>query len=432
MMDSPDFRFLDGTRAVTRSESMRKLFAMAQRVAQSSGTVLIVGETGTGKELIARSIHHFSLRCNKPLVDVNCAALPEHLVESELFGYEKGAFSGAETLKPGLFEMADKSTLFLDEIGELDAKIQVKLLRVLDGVPYYRLGGNRKVSVDVRIVAATNRPMEEAVEKGHFRRDLYHRLNHFVLHVPPLRERPEDIEALATCFLQNYKPKARFSAGALDQLRGYHWPGNVRELRNFVSKLAVVLEDGHDEIQASDLPREWPSAAQGGDSQKDLNSMERQMIEQALERNSGNRTLAAGQLGISRRTLIRRLAAYQNQPEAAAAKMAVDKRPDFRVRLETMAILKNGTGEFVAKTTNISAVGIAIQSEQPIHHSGSVEVCFRLPDVPEEIQTQGEIVWADSQGAAGIRFNAMDSNSQQALKRWLASQQQDANSLYAK
>src|SRR5438105_9722255 len=140
MTDSPDFFLLDGTRAVTHSDGMRKLFAMGKRVAQSSGTVLIVGETGTGKELIARAIHHFSLRCNRALVDVNCAALPEHLVESELFGYEKGAFSGAESLKPGLFELADKGTLFLDEIGELDAKIQVKLLRVLDGVPYYRLG----------------------------------------------------------------------------------------------------------------------------------------------------------------------------------------------------------------------------------------------------------------------------------------------------
>ena len=431
MKDSPDFFFLDGTRAVTRSESMRKLFAMAQRVAQSAGAVLIVGETGTGKELIARSIHHFSLRCNKPLVDVNCAALPEHLVESELFGYEKGAFSGAEALKPGLFELADKSTLFLDEIGELDAKIQVKLLRVLDGVPYYRLGGSRKVSVDVRIVAATNRPIEDAVASGHFRRDLYHRLNHFVLHVPPLRERPEDIEVLATSFLQNYKPNARFSAAALDQMRGYNWPGNVRELRNFVSKLAVVLEDSLEEIQTSDLPREWPTAAQGGDSQKDLNSMERQMIEQALERNSGNRTLAAGELGISRRTLIRRLAAYQNHPGTSALKVA-DQRPDFRVRLETTAILKNGTGEFVAKTTNVSAVGIAIQTDPPINHSGTVDIRFSLPDVPEPIKIQGEIVWADSQGAAGIRFNAMDGASQQALKRWLASQKEDANSLYAK
>ena len=160
--------------------------------------------------------------------------------------------------------------------------------------------------------------------------------------------------------------------------------------------------------------------------------MERQMIQRALERNSGNRTLAAGELGISRRTLIRRIAAYQAEPEAAAVKMAEDKRPDFRVRLETLATLKNGTGEFVATTTNISAVGIAIQSEKPIQHSGDVDVCFNLPNVAEQIQIQGEIVWADSQGAAGIRFNAMDTSSRQALKKWLAAQKQDAASLQGK
>src|SRR5262249_23455869 len=154
--------------------------------------VLIVGETGTGKEMIARAIHTHSLRCNAPWIDVNCAAIPEHLVESELFGYEKGAFSGADAMKPGLFELADKGTLLLDEIGDLDPKVQEKLLRVLDGVPYYRLGGSKKVTVDVRVVAATNQDLEELVRAGRFRSDLYHRLAQFKLEIPPLRERPED------------------------------------------------------------------------------------------------------------------------------------------------------------------------------------------------------------------------------------------------
>jgi transcriptional regulator with GAF, ATPase, and Fis domain len=163
--------------------------------------VLITGETGSGKELAACAIHEYSYRHSKPWIDINCAALPEHLVESELFGYEKGAFSGADSSKPGLFELADKGTLFLDEIGELPSHIQVKLLRVLDSAPYYRLGGHRKITVDVRIVAATNQDLEVAVQEGRFRKDLFHRLSQFQLRVPPLRERPEDIVVLAEHFL---------------------------------------------------------------------------------------------------------------------------------------------------------------------------------------------------------------------------------------
>ena len=176
---------------------MHKFMGMVDRVAGHTETVLVTGETGTGKELVARTIHESSYRHKNALVDINCAALPEHLVESELFGYEKGAFSGADSSKPGLFELADKSTIFLDEIGELQPQIQVKLLRVLDGAPYYRLGGNRKITVDVRVVAATNQDLELAVKEGRFRKDLFHRLSQFQLRVPPLRERPEDIAALA-------------------------------------------------------------------------------------------------------------------------------------------------------------------------------------------------------------------------------------------
>src|SRR6266567_1212623 len=208
MKPAAEMQLVDGTTAVVRSEIMRKLMAMVERVAQQDAAVLIVGETGSGKEMVAKAIHQHSLRCGKPFVDVNCAAFPEHLVESELFGYEKGAFSGADVTKPGLFEMADQGTLMLDEIGELDGKVQAKLLRVLDGVPYYRLGGSRKVAVNVRVIAATNRDLEEEVRSGKFRRDLYHRLNEFQLLVPPLRERRDDIIAIAEYFLRQSSPNA--------------------------------------------------------------------------------------------------------------------------------------------------------------------------------------------------------------------------------
>src|SRR5215467_16086575 len=223
-----------GVPAVFRSRVMQELMNVVARVARSDAAVLITGETGVGKELISRAIHTHSLRCNKPWVDVNCAALPEHLVESELFGYEKGAFSGADSTKPGLFELADQGTLLLDEVGELDAKVQAKLLRVLDGVPYYRLGGSRKVAVNVRVIAATNRELEDDVKAGKFRSDLFHRLTQLQLRVPPLRERADDILALAEYFLQQTAPGARFADEARHCLLGYQWPGNVRELRNVV------------------------------------------------------------------------------------------------------------------------------------------------------------------------------------------------------
>ncbi|MGH9571021.1 MAG: sigma 54-interacting transcriptional regulator, partial [Candidatus Angelobacter sp.] len=188
---------LDLDSLVIRSESLKRVMKLAEKVARHPAAVLIVGETGAGKEIVARTIHNNSLRAAESWVDVNCAAIPEHLVESELFGYERGAFSGAESTKPGFFELADKGTLFLDEIGDLDLKVQVKLLRVLDGTPYYRLGGSKKVTVDVRVVAATNRDLEDSVGAGRFRPDLYHRLAQFRLDIPPLRERPEDILGIA-------------------------------------------------------------------------------------------------------------------------------------------------------------------------------------------------------------------------------------------
>src|SRR5271157_2736499 len=237
--------------AIISSPGMRQLIELAERIAQSNAAVLITGESGSGKELIARAVHHYSLRCAKPWVDVSCAALPEHLVESELFGYEKGAFSGADGSKPGLFELANNGTLFLDEIGELESRMQVKLLRVLDGTPYYRLGGIRKVSVDVRIVAATNQNLEEMVRSGRFRSDLYHRLCQIQLRIPPLRERIDDIVPIAEHFLSQYNPALSFTNEALRALRSFSWPGNIRELRNVVTKAAILARE--ETITASDL-----------------------------------------------------------------------------------------------------------------------------------------------------------------------------------
>jgi transcriptional regulator with GAF, ATPase, and Fis domain len=196
-----------GVAAIVASDAMRQVMDLVVRAAHTNATVLITGETGSGKEIVARAIHHYSLRAARPWVDFNCAALPEHLVESELFGHERGAFSGADSAKPGLFELANTGTLFLDEIGELELRVQVKLLRVLDGVPYYGLGGTRKVAVDGRIVAATNKNLEQAVEAGTFRGDLFHRLNQVSIHVPPLRERVEDVAPLAYHFLHEVDPR---------------------------------------------------------------------------------------------------------------------------------------------------------------------------------------------------------------------------------
>ena len=294
-------------------------------MARSSATVLIAGESGSGKELVARAIHHYSMRSHKPWVDLSCAALPEHLLESELFGYDKGAFSGADSAKPGLFELAHQGTIFLDEIGELDPKMQVKLLRVLDGVPYYRLGGVRKVSVDVRVVAATNQELEVAVAEGHFRSDLYHRLSQITLRVPPLRNRVEDVEPLARHFLAMHDPNLRFSESALAALASHSWPGNTRELRNVVIKAAVLADD--QEIGAEDLPPAMhpPAAAEpplramnGRAPAASLEGMERRMIQEALTATGGHQRKAAARLGISRRTLSRKLKLYESERAEAA------------------------------------------------------------------------------------------------------------------
>jgi DNA-binding NtrC family response regulator len=316
MHPRPESREYLGSEFVFASEQMRNLLFRAEKAAASSATVLIHGESGSGKEFIARAIHHHSRRSSESWVDVNCAALPESLMESELFGYERGAFSGADASKPGLFELADAGTLFLDEIGELDQRMQVKLLRVLDGAPYYRLGGVRKVSVDVRVVAATNRDLEEAVKAGRFRFDLYQRLSQVQLRVPPLRERRDDIAPLARHFLAMERPNLRFSQEALDQLNGYSWPGNVRELRNVVMRAAVFSHG--EQITAVELSEEREHHAFSTDignlasveKLAALDEVERAAIVRVMQATGGHRQTAATRLGISRRTLQRKIKSY--------------------------------------------------------------------------------------------------------------------------
>src|SRR5438067_881288 len=308
-----------GMPAVIASDAMARVLETAQRVARSSVAVLITGETGSGKEIVARAIHHYSLRCSRPWVDINCGALPELLMESELFGHEKGAFSGADSARAGLFEMAHTGTLFLDEVGELDPRMQVKLLRVLDGAPYYRLGSQKKTVVDVRILAATNQDLDRGATNGRFRSDLYHRLNEYQIHVPPLRERVDDILPLAEYFLAQHSAEAHFAAETRTALCQYSWPGNIRELRNAV--VNAVIAARRYEIGVADLPvrvrSRGPRIALAGGLR--LEGLEREAILSALAISDGHHQRAADLLGISRRTLTRKLRAYRGEtaPEPA-------------------------------------------------------------------------------------------------------------------
>ena len=311
-----------GMTAIVASEPMRRLMETVERVARSAASVLVSGESGSGKEMVARALHVYSGRSHRPWVDLSCAAVPELLLESELFGHEKGAFSGADSPKPGLFELAHQGTIFLDEVGELDPRMQVKLLRVLDGAPYYRLGGLRKVSVDVRVVAATNQNLELAVEEGRFRNDLYHRLNQVSLRVPPLRERTAEIEHLAQFFLARHDPRMSLSPEAVSMLETHSWPGNIRELRNAVIQAAVLAPELHLGPEDFRLPglrsskgRVMESAE--GDS-RNLEIMERRLILETLDSTGGHQQRAAVALGISRRTLSRKLKVYQTGMEVAS------------------------------------------------------------------------------------------------------------------
>ena len=430
MKSAAEMQLVDGTTAVVRSEVMRKLMAMVERVARHDAAVLIVGETGAGKEVIAKAIHQHSLRCGKAFVDVNCAALPEHLVESELFGYEKGAFSGADSTKPGLFELADGGTLMLDEIGELDGKIQAKLLRVLDGVPYYRLGGSRKVAVNVRVIAATNRDLEEEVRSGKFRRDLFHRLNQFQLLVPPLRERRDDIVAIAEYFLQQNHPQAKLSEDAIQALVRHTWPGNVRELKNVIFRSAVQTKPGLKELRASDLPTSICGIPEPGAAvrfQGNLNAMEKQMILQTLSQAGGSQAKAAQQLGISARTLRRKLAKYRQEEAGAAAQdeaesLTSQQQRYFRAMVEIpVALLVDGQ-EANATTVNISSGGLAIRSGTALAHGAGVEASFTLPGLSHPIEAKMKLAWTAPEGLAGLSVVEIHPAMQQELQQWLLDQ----------
>lgn len=298
---------------VGRSAAMQNVYGLVEKVAPTDATVLIRGESGTGKELIAQAIHRLSRRRDEPFVAVNCSALPETLLESELFGHERGAFTGAERQKLGRFELAGAGTIFLDEIGELSPATQVKLLRVLQQREFVRLGGTATLQMQARILAATNRDLETAVQQGAFREDLYYRINVFPVQLPPLRERSEDIAELVAHFLQRRKADvASVEAAALDLLLAYGWPGNVRELENVIER-ALILSGGV-AITAADLPPQVRGAAAGGSSLRTdasalptLEEMERRLIDRALERAQGNKSVAARLLGITRRQLYSRL-----------------------------------------------------------------------------------------------------------------------------
>ena len=298
---------------IAKSAKMQQVIEVIKVVAKSNATVLITGDSGTGKELVARAIHSQSYRKDKPFVAVSCAALPESLLESELFGHEKGAFTGAHAQRKGKFEVANRGTLFLDEIGEMSANIQVHLLRVLEEKEFTRVGGNELIKVDVRVISATNKDIKRAVADGQFREDLYYRLNVVTIDLPPLRERKEDILLLAQHFLkkfavENQKEITGFSPEANDFLLKYEWPGNVRELENAIERAVILAKNSY--IEAADLPQENLLLVHSALPGKSLKEVERERILSVLNETGRNYSEAARILGISRATLHNKVKAY--------------------------------------------------------------------------------------------------------------------------
>jgi transcriptional regulator with PAS, ATPase and Fis domain len=301
---------------IGESLAMRGLLSLIKKVAPTDATVLIMGESGTGKELVATSIHENSLRKSKPFIKLNCAAIPAELLESELFGHEKGAFTGATKFKPGKFDMADEGTLFLDEIGDMPLKLQSKILRVIQEQEFYRVGGSSTVKVDVRFIASTNQNLEKMVQEGAFREDLYYRLNVFTLHLPPLRERKEDIPLLVDRFLQNLSKKVEISSIALQMIMAYSWPGNIRELKNVIESAAVIAENGF--IEPAQLPGSITGPFNSTYSNEvslpvnlsldeRINEIEKSMIIEALRKTGGVQVRATELLGINQRSLWHRI-----------------------------------------------------------------------------------------------------------------------------
>lgn len=304
---------------IGESPKIKEILSVVKKVAPTDATVLLLGESGTGKELIARAIHNLSKRKDGPYIKVNCAALPENLLESELFGYEKGAFTGALSRKPGRFERAENGTIFLDEIGEIPLSIQAKMLRVLQEKEFERVGGIEVLKADVRVIAATNRNLEQMVRDGTFREDLYYRLNVIPIYIPPLRERADDIPALVRFFIDKHcnklgLPKIKIEKTAMQKLKEYSWPGNIRELENVIERL-IILNSGS-LIKKENLPIEISRARlsnerfvlpPGGVA---LDELEKDLITQALERTGYNQTKAAKLLSLTRHTLIYRMEKY--------------------------------------------------------------------------------------------------------------------------
>ncbi len=301
---------------IGESPAIIKIFKMIDMIVQTDSTVLILGENGTGKELIATTIHYQSKRKNKPIIRVNCAAFPEHLVESELFGYEKGAFTGASQRKPGRFERADKGSIFLDEIGDLPQNVQIKLLRVLQDGSMERLGGTEEMNVDVRVIAATNRNLEEDMKEGRFREDLYYRLNVIPVHLPSLKERREDIPLLIDHFIGIYNcrfgKRVVISSDAVMALMGYDFPGNIRELGNIIERCVTLSTD--ETITADELPPHIMKKHEGQPPLVTLNEVaadaEKAHIIRILKSSRVNKTKAAELLGISRKSLWEKMKAY--------------------------------------------------------------------------------------------------------------------------
>jgi Nif-specific regulatory protein len=321
-------------RMVGTSAPHLRVMQLIEKVAPTDATVLIRGASGTGKELVARALHYNSPRRTRPLVTVNCAALQETLLESELFGHEKGAFTGALALRKGRFELAHGGTLFLDEIGEISLATQAKLLRVLQEGTFERVGGTQTIKIDVRVITATNRNLENMIEEGKFRIDLYYRINVFPVYIPPLRERKSDILELADYFLEKYsaqngKKVVRLSTPAIDMLMAYHWPGNVREVENIIERAVLLSQDGV--IHAYHLPptlqtAETSNTIPKGTLQESLDAVEREMIIEALKVNRGFIAKAARQLGLTERIMGLRVKKYGIAPERFRTEETAEKK----------------------------------------------------------------------------------------------------------
>ena len=300
---------------IGESLAIRGMLSLIKKVAPTDSTVLILGESGTGKELVATSIYQNSNRIDRPFIKLNCAAIPEELLESELFGHEKGAFTGANKFKPGKFDMAHKGTIFLDEIGDMPLNLQAKILRVIQEQEFYRVGGSKTIKVDVRFIASTHQNLDKMVQQGRFREDLYFRLNVFTLHLPPLRERKEDISLLVDYFLQNLPKKVEISSVALQMLLVYAWPGNIRELKNTIESAAVIAENGY--IEPAQLPGKISGAFNTESDEVSLptkaslddrlREIEKSLIIEALRKTGGVQVRATELLGINQRSLWHRI-----------------------------------------------------------------------------------------------------------------------------